>query len=104
MPWRNIPPDIMQGLLQVAGLALAGLLGSASRIAEQIANGERTSVWGRELVRDAISFLVMLLVALAIVEHYELTGWKSVAVSAILARAGTPILDKALQLILAGRR
>lgn len=103
MPWRNLPPDIVQSIMQVLGLAIAGILGSASRIAEQIVNGERKKVWGKALVIDAISFVLMLIVALAIVEHYNLAGWQSVAVGAILGRAGTPILDKVFQLLLAGR-
>lgn len=104
MPWRNLPPDIIQGALHILGLAVAGLLGSASRIAEQIAQGERAKVWGKELVTDAISLLLMLLVALAIVEQFALEGWRAVAVSGILGRSGTPILDKLIHMGLSAYR
>lgn len=93
MPWRNIPPDTFQAGLMYLGLTLGAIIGSASKITEQIRSGQRTKFWGPELATDATSFLIMLLVAAGISEYLNLGTLATVAVSGILARAGTEELD-----------
>lgn len=93
MPWRNIPPDTLGAILQVLGLIVAGLVGTASRIVDQIAKGERKRVWGKELVVDVASFCTMIIVAAGLIEYYDLKGLPAAALAGVLCRAGTPILD-----------
>ena len=101
MPWRNLPPDTLQLLMQLGGLAIAGLIGSASRISEQIARGDRARIWGPELWVDVTSFCVMLLLSYGISDYYTLPLPAAVALTGILCRAGTPLLDIAIKALVA---
>lgn len=97
MPWRNIPPDALQALIQYLGLVIGAIVGSASKITEQIKRGERSQVWGRQLLVDVTSFAIMLLLAAGIAEFFKLGTLATVAVSGILSRAGTEGLDKSIK-------
>lgn len=100
MPWKNLPPDVLHSLLQVAALVLAGVVGSTSRITEQIARGERAKVWGKDLLVDISSFSIMLLVSYGLVDYYQLSTPAAVALTGLLCRAGTSVLDTIIKMFL----
>lgn len=103
MPWKNLPPDVLHGILQIAALVLAGVVGSASRITEQIMNGDRARVWGKDLLVDISSFSIMLLISYGLVDYFELGTPAAVALTGVLCRAGTSILDVAIKAIITKR-
>lgn len=86
--------------LQFLGLMIAGVIGTSSRIADQIANGTRQRIWGQELCVDITSFFVMVLVAAALAEYLELSRLMGSTVAGVLCRSGTPLLDKVIKVVL----
>lgn len=100
MPWRNLPPDVLEATLNLIGFIVAGIVGTSSRIADEIARGDRKRVWGQELCVDITSFLVMVLIAAGLAEYMELSRLTGSMVSGILCRSGTPLLDKVIKVIL----
>lgn len=94
MPWKGLPPqDWMTLLANFLGLILAGLMGTASRILDQIEDGKRDRVWSRELVTDALGFLLMVIAAAGISEYLDMGKVATAALAGVLCRGGTPMLD-----------
>lgn len=94
MPWKNMPPqDWMSLLANFLGLVIAGLMGTASRILDQIEAGDRDKVMSKELWTDALGFLLMVGIAAGISEYLELGKIATAALAGVLCRGGTPMID-----------
>lgn len=94
MPWKNLPPqDWMTLITNFLGLILAGLMGTLSRILDQIAEGERDRVLSKELITDFLGFLLMVVAAAGVSEYFEMGSIATAALAGILCRGGTPMLD-----------
>lgn len=96
----SIPPDFMSVLLNFVGMAVAGLIGATSRICDEVQTGKRKKFWTKELFVDLTSFTVMILIAAAISEYFELSRMGAAALAGVMCRAGTPLLDNVLKLLI----
>lgn len=100
MSWKSLPPqDWMTLLANFLGLVIAGLMGTMSRILDQIEAGDRDRVWTQELWTDALGFLLMVAVSAGISEYMEMGKIATAALAGVLCRGGTPMIDMLISTI-----
>ncbi len=93
MDWRN-PSEV--GQLVALALSTAGgvLVGTLTRIFDQVREGQRERFFTRRLLVDGLGCLFIILVCLGVAEYFQLQTFATVAVSVLLGRAGPPAIDQ----------
>ncbi len=94
--WRN-PSDLVQLAMLAATTAAGVVLGTLTRILDQVREGKRERFWSRMLLVDGLGVLFVILIALGVAEYFRLGQLATVALSVVLGRAGPPLIDHAVE-------
>lgn len=92
MPWKNLPPDWIaeqiERILLYISLVSAVALGTITKVATEVRNGERDKILGSRLLLDLPAVLMMASVAYGAGEFMELGAGATGAIGALLGYLG----------------
>lgn len=100
MPWQQNPGSFLETMHLLIVTCGAVVLGTFSRIIEQLQSGERARFWSRRLLIDAVGVVVMVLISVGISEYYDLGRWAHAALAVGLGKVGSRAFDLLIEALM----
>ncbi len=102
MSWKN-QPDLWQLVVLAISTGIGVLIGTLTRIFDQVREGQRERFFTRRLLVDGLGCLFIILICLGVAEYFALGTLTTVAVSVVLGRAGPPAIDRLFDAFMASK-